>query len=394
MTDDTKRLLVIIAIAILLALLLIFMVLFGGGRNEETGQYVPPLDIAGGGRGTGDIQGDAPAGESYIGQPTFGTPQESRSSSSWGNIFGIIGNPQGFSGPARSATTTYYEGGSGREPYSIPIMLSEIQSIFSLNTSPRPSVSTTDRERDGVTNPRPAVVWPGNDGIVRGGGNPSGGGRPDYEFDPITGNARIGDYYFAFAAGTIADASTSNYTGDPDNMVFGQAIGIFIGSLIGAPDIGLQLGTAIGSNLFPDYRLSDFGISVENGVPSFAGIGADGVVSAFGGDLGGLGGAAGGGTQYAGGYAIALPCTCSEPNFFWTITKAPKTEYVGTYLYTPDATLYEKYAFFGAFNSVISYESNDDECEIWVVEDCIPIPNIKGKLNDDPGTGTSDMFSI
>lgn len=247
---------------------------------------------------------------------------------------------------------------------------------------------------DGVTYPRPAVVWPDTgDGVVRGGGNPGGGGRPDYEFNPQTGQARIGDYYFTF--GPNDPLTTSNNIGDPDNAIFGTATGIFIGSLFGRPDIGLQLGAAIGSNLFPGYRLSDFGISIEEGIPSFNGINPNsGIGGLLGGGGGGSGGGGGAGSMggmgggYFGGFVIAIPCTCSEGNFLWTVSTP--TQYAGTYLLTPSSRVYSNNQRGpGAFWVVGSYEQGSGQCMMVSGPDCIEITVSGGEINMGPGVGTS-----
>jgi len=384
MSNDLRKILILLAIGLLIALLILILFFFFGGDDAPSTQ-TPVLTT--------------PQGERVVSEPRVETPtQFVRIPATDAAGFST---PFVFTYPPIQSPSTGYTPPQTSSPGSAPTepeTPSDTTPSTATSSASSPTGSGTTRPRtpavinyDGVTTPAPAVVWPSRgDGVVRGGGNPGGGGRPDYEFDPITGNARIGDYYFAFAMETVGDLSTTNYAGDPDNLVFGQALGIFIGSLVGLPDIGLNIGTAIGSNLFPGYRLSDFGISIQNGIPSFGGISANGVVEAFGGDLGGLG-IGGGQTQYFGGFAMGIPCTCGE-NYWWLVTTP--SQYMGTYLYKPgDSKLYDHNSFFGPFWALGSYEnsSSANECKMYIVEDCVDIEITKGTLNDQPGTGTSGL---
>lgn len=390
-----RKLIIFIAILLLLLLLLLLLFLFFPGAKAPVGE-IPDLSTPAGER---TIPQPVPAQTQYA-PAAFDSPIPSAPfafnypvGNNIHNEPSVAENPQAPATPP-SAPTTF------PKPAPSPVA-STTQSSQLSTTTP------TDRVRfitqygfDGVTTPRGADFWPPRgDGVIRIGGyqHAGSGGQPDFEFDPMTGDGRYGDYYFSLAQGTIVDFSTSPRAGDPDNMVLAQSIGIIIGSLVGLPDIGLTLGTGIGSNLFPGYRLSDFGLSVQNGIPSFGDFNPGGLLGSDAASS--ITGAAGlgGGTSYYGGFAVALPCTCSEGNFWWSITTP--VQYMGTYIYTPSSKLYENYGFVGAFWALGSYEedkSADEQCLMYEGEDCLPLSEsgfsqlpIKGTLNSSPGTGTS-----
>lgn len=411
-----RRTLVLIVAGIIIALILVLVLIFGTGGKSD--RQTPVLNGSEGTRSvsppsfdTGSSQGyaggSAPAQtqfQYYTYAPAQGTTAVSPSAPS-------SGSPSSGAPQASVFTFSTYTGPT-------------LQQV--LNTLVAPAVqpaTTTPQTYDGVTTPPAVDMWPSQgDGIIRGGGTP-GHGRPDYEFNPYTGDGRIGDYNFSLAAGTIVNGNTSNNAGDPDNLVFGSAIGTIIGGIVGMPDLGGIIGTGIGSNLFPGYRLSNFGISVQNGIPTFDGIpngvlgpGGSGDLSSIAGGIGGglggggsclsgaaggaaggsiggsagsaVGGAAGGGGGYQGGMVVSIPCTCSKGNFWWTISSP--TQYAGTYLYEPlSSRLYENYMFVGTFNNIGSHGSGEAYCSMYAGEDCIDIPMTCGKLNGSPGTGTS-----
>jgi hypothetical protein len=408
-----RKMVALIVVCILLALALILLLIFGGSPkapaatpvlNPSTGiRTVTPPDYS---QTTGYSPGTASNNDAGFTFPLqYGVPQQTTGAPSSPSNTGT--RPSGNTAQASVFTFNTYAGPSLRE-------------VLNNFVVPTQTATSAPRVRDGVTTPAAYDMWPSRgDGIIRGGGNPSGGGRPDYEFDPSTGNGRIGDYNFSFAVGTIADANTTNNIGDPDNLVFGTAIGTLIGSIVGMPDMGLLVGTGIGSNLFPGYRLSNFGVSVQNGIPTFDGIqpgvlgaGGSGILGGLGGGAGGgsclsggaggaaggavggsvgssVGGAAAGGGGYQGGLVTAIPCTCSEEGDMWWTISTP-TQYAGTYLFEPlSSTLFKNYMFIGEFNVVGSHSSGEAYCPMIAGDDCIDIPMTCGTLNGSPGTGTS-----
>lgn len=408
-----RKTLFIIGAGILLALILIFILFFGG--NKTPGQS-PVLNPSTGTRTLPQPSELSPAGSS----PGY-TPPQGNASPSF-QYYTDSQVPQN-TGSAGTPAPTQNAAQETPPPFVFTFNTYQGPSIRQiLNNLVIPQIATSAPVTyDGVTTPPAADMWPSQgDGIIRGGGTP-GSGRPDYEFNPYTGDGRIGDYNFSLAMGTIVNGNTSNNAGDPDNLVFGTAIGSIIGSIVGMPELGLTMGTAVGSNLFPGYRLSNFGISVQGGIPTFDGIqpgvlgstgsglltsaagslggvgggclsGAAGGAAggAVGGSVGGsVGGAVGGGGGYQGGMVISIPCTCSVKGKFWWTISSP-AQYAGTYLFDPlSSKLYENYMFTGAFNNVGSHSSGIAYCPMYAGEDCIDVPMTCGKLNGSPGTGTS-----
>lgn len=226
-----------------------------------------------------------------------------------------------------------------------------------------------------------------------GGGSDSGGrnnDRNEIEFDPATGDLWVAGVHFNFTGfQTVANNTTSDVVGDPDNMALGTSLGVLIGSLVGDPGMGLLLGTALGSNLYNGFTLQDFGIGLDNGVPSFGGESILDGGSAFGGGEGdgsieGMGEGEctpGEGETDFGGKVFAIPCTCpdSTDKFAFTIEDG---EYAGTYLVNSETTKCGTKKTKGSFSVLGSYEegTGSGECEMYAVEDCIEYPTEAGTI--------------
>lgn len=225
----------------------------------------------------------------------------------------------------------------------------------------------------------------------------------DIRFNPQSGDLFVGDLHFNFAGANAMPGSTSDVVGDPDNLTLGTTIGTLVGSLIGDPGLGVILGTALGSNLYSGFTLQDLGIGLqdnmltlggENILASVLGDSAiGGALESITGGLGGITGGLGGGNSYFGGKGIfAAMCTCSGNSYVWTVTNP--AQYAGTYLYSLGSSKqYANYAFVGVLNAVGSYSTGEGtgEC-LMTASPCIEVPITKGKINSQPGVGSTFGF--
>lgn len=148
-------------------------------------------------------------------------------------------------------------------------------------------------------------------------------------FNALTGDLYVGDTHFNFTGMSgIPDGGTSDTVGDVDNLAVGNAIGLFVGSLIGDPGLGLLFGNALGSNLINGFKLQDFGIGMQNGLPTFGG---ESPLDLFGlGSGGGFGSAAGGGLGVFGG-TLTILSVCNVGTLYF-VTGTP---YSGPLMWMP-----------------------------------------------------------
>jgi hypothetical protein len=208
-----KKFKTLIIIGILLLLLLLLFLFFFPGKKAPLGE-VPDLSTPAGQR---TIPQPAPAQSQYA-PATFDSPIPAAPF-----VFNYpVGNnihnePNVTEEP--QAPVTQPAAPSTPKPSSPVTVASTTQSAQTSTTIPSDRVRFINQYGfDGVTTPRGADFWPPRgDGVIRIGGNQNAGsgGQPDFEFDPMTGDGRYGDYYFSLAQGTIVDFSTSPRAGDP-----------------------------------------------------------------------------------------------------------------------------------------------------------------------------------
>lgn len=228
-------------------------------------------------------------------------------------------------------------------------------------------------------------TWTPPSDWVTGGGTRNND-RNEIEFNPMTGDLWVAGTHFNFTGmQTIANNTTSDVVGDPDNFTLGTTLGTLVGSLLGDPGLGLIVGTALGSNLYNGFTLQDLGIGLDNGVPTFGGESIlDGGLGGGGDDdFGGMGEegecAPGQGESGFGGYGFAMECTCSTGTYVLMILKG---DYAGNYLIDSKTKRCNNAKDTGYFNAFGSYTpgTGSGQCEMETVYDCTEVEIDKGTI--------------